>query len=129
MVDIPEQAVKAATEQFNTSDMTLYDSYTKGQEAMVSRMLTAAAPYMSAPSRAQALEEILRELSGNPRQLIDMMASAIRVDGSDLCDGSWESLSYDRKQAWRGDTERALAAVKEYLTTRVGLSGGGNHGQ
>lgn len=47
MVEIPEQAVKAALEQFNTSDMTLYDSYTKGQEATVRRMLAAAAPYMS----------------------------------------------------------------------------------
>ena len=75
------------------------------------------------PARELALEEaarkLINELSGNTGELIDMMASAIRADGSDLCDGAWESLSDDRKLAWRGDAERALAAVKEYLTTRA----------
>jgi len=73
------------------------------------RILSALEP---TAARSQALEEaahnLINELSGNTGELIDMMASAIRADGSDLCDGAWESLSDDRKLAWRGDAERPL---------------------
>jgi hypothetical protein len=59
------------------------------------------------------------ELSGNTGGLIDKMAEAIR--GDTTCDDApwaapWAVLSEDRKIGWRGDAERALAAVKEYLT-------------
>ncbi len=57
------------------------------------------------------------ELSGNPGELIDKMADAIRGD-TVLDDTPWETLSEDRKIGWRGDAERALAVVKEYLTAR-----------
>ncbi|TDR27815.1 hypothetical protein [Aquamicrobium defluvii] len=68
------------------------------------------------------------ELSGNPGELIDKMADAIRGD-TVLDDTPWETLSEDRKVGWRGDAERALAVVKEYLTsqaaTALRLSAGG----
>ncbi len=69
------------------------------------------------------------ELSGNPGELIDKMADAIRGD-TVLDDTPWEMLSEDRKIGWRGDAERALAVVKEYLTsqaaTALRLSAGGS---
>ena len=55
------------------------------------------------------------ELSGNTGGLIDKMAEAIRGDTTSD-DTPWAVLSEDRKIGWRGDAERALAAVKEYLT-------------
>ena len=55
------------------------------------------------------------ELSGNTGGLIDRMAEAIRGDTTSD-DTPWAVLSEDRKIGWRGDAERALAAVKEYLT-------------
>lgn len=119
---MPGQCDKLVPDVFDTPE----EAKAAAQADYEKRVLSALEP---SSAREQAMEEILRELSRNPRQLIDMVASAIRDNGGDLCDGSWESLSYDRKQAWRGDAERALTAVKEYLTTRVGLSGGGNHGQ
>lgn len=68
------------------------------------------------------------ELSGDPGELIDKMADAIRGD-TVLDDTPWEMLSEDRKIGWRGDAERALAVVKEYLTsqaaTALRLSAGG----
>lgn len=48
--------------------------------------------------------------------LREKVAEAIRADGSDLCDAPWETLSADRKIGWLGDADRALAAVKDYLT-------------
>lgn len=45
------------------------------------------------------------------------VAEAIRGDGSDLCDTPWETLSADRKVGWLGDADRALAVVKDYMTT------------
>ncbi|EXL09731.1 Lar family restriction alleviation protein [Aquamicrobium defluvii] len=69
------------------------------------------------------------ELSGDPGELIDKMAEAIRDWGSHYDDGPWETLPEDRKAGWRGDAERALAVVKEYLTsqaaTALRLSAGG----
>ncbi len=74
-------------------------------------------------ARSLALEEaarkLINELSGNPGELIDRMAEAIRDWGSHYDDGPWETLPEDRKAGWRGDAIRALAAVKEYLTTRA----------
>lgn len=68
------------------------------------------------------------ELSGNPGELIDKMADAIRGD-TIYDDTPWETLSEDRKVGWRDDAERALAVVKEYLTsqaaTALRLSAGG----
>lgn len=55
------------------------------------------------------------ELSGNTGGLIDKMAEAIRGDTTSD-DTPWAVLPEDRKIGWRGDAERALAAVKEYLT-------------
>jgi len=73
-------------------------------------------------AREQALHEaarnLINELSGNPGELIDKMAEAIRDWGSHYDDGPWETLPDDRKAGWRGDAERALAVVKEYLTAR-----------
>jgi len=86
--------------------------------------LQAAVPFLSQPSAARelALEEaahnLINELSGNPGELIDKMAEAIRDWGSHYDDGPWETLPEDRKAGWRGDAERALAVVKEYLTAR-----------
>lgn len=57
-------------------------------------------------------------LSGDTGELIDRMAAAIRDWGSHYDDGPWETLPEDRKAGWRGDAERALAVVKEYLTAR-----------
>lgn len=64
------------------------------------------------------LAAFLKELSGNPGELIDRMAAAIRDWGSHYDDGPWETLPEDRKAGWRGDAERALAVVKDYLTAR-----------
>lgn len=55
------------------------------------------------------------ELSGNTGELIDKMAEAIRGDTTSD-DTPWAALSEDRKIGWRGDAERALAAIKDYLT-------------
>ena len=68
-------------------------------------------------------EAVLSELSGNPSELRDQVASAIRDDGSDLSDTPWEILSDDRKTWWRGDADRAIAAVKNYLITKAALEG------
>jgi len=77
---------------------------------------------MDKSPRSQALEEaahnLINELYGNPGELIDKMAEAIRDWGSHYDDGPWETLPEDRKAGWRGDAERALAVVKEYLTAR-----------
>ncbi|MFC4624196.1 hypothetical protein ACFO1V_02970 [Daeguia caeni] len=64
------------------------------------------------------LAAFLNDLSGENGELIDRMAAAIRDWGSHYDDGPWEALSEDRKAGWRGDAERALAVVKEYLTAR-----------
>ncbi|WP_313031788.1 hypothetical protein [Brucella sp.] len=64
------------------------------------------------------LAAFLNDLSGENGELIDMMAAAIRDWGSHYDDGPWETLSEDRKAGWRGDAERALAVVKDYLTAR-----------
>ena len=61
--------------------------------------------------------EVGAELSGIPGELIDKMAEAIRGDTTSD-DTPWATLSEDRKIGWRGDAERALAVVKEYLTAR-----------
>lgn len=73
------------------------------------------------------------ELSGNPGELIDKMADAIRGD-TIYDDTPWETLSEDRKVGWRDDAERALAVVKEYLTSQAATAlrlsaGGGEKGQ
>lgn len=83
-------------------------------DIMRDRILSALEP---SAARELAFEEILRELSGNPGELIDMMAEAIRGD-TVYDDTPWATLSEDRKIGWRGDAERALAVVKEYLTAR-----------
>jgi len=70
----------------------------------------------AAPEGQQPVAEAV-EPSGNTGELIDKMAEAIRGDtASD--DTPWATLSEDRKIGWRGDAERALAVVKEYLTAR-----------
>jgi len=85
--------------------------------------MTAKLPTLQ-PSAARelALEKaahnLINELSGNPGELIDKMAEAIRDWGSHYDDGPWETLPEDRKAGWRSDAERALAVVKEYLTAR-----------
>lgn len=66
-------------------------------------------------------EAVLSELSGNPSELRDQVASAIRDDGSVLGGTPWEILSDDRKAWWRGDADRAIAAVKNYLITKAAL--------
>lgn len=90
--------------------------YVRADLAILSALEPSAA-------RELALEEaahnLINELSGNPGELIDKMAEAIRDWGSHYDDGPWETLPEDRKAGWRGDAERALAAVKEYLTTRA----------
>jgi hypothetical protein len=60
---------------------------------------------------------VKHELSGNTRELIDRMAEAIRGDTTSD-DTPWATLSEDRKIGWRGDADRALAVVKDYLTAR-----------
>ncbi len=71
----------------------------------------------AAPEGQQPVAEAV-EPSGNTGELIDKMAEAIRGDTvSD--DTPWATLSEDRKIGWRGDAERALAVVKEYLTARL----------
>ncbi|MCO7727820.1 hypothetical protein NJB93_14610 [Brucella intermedia] len=72
----------------------------------------------AAPEGRQPVADALK-LSGNTGELIDKMAEAIRDWGSHYDDGPWETLPEDRKAGWRGDAERALAVVKEYLTTRA----------
>lgn len=74
----------------------------------------AAEAFLSTRSRTGAVKV---ELSGNTGELIDKMAEAIRGDTTSD-DTPWATLSEDRKIGWRGDAERALAVVKEYLTTR-----------
>jgi len=76
----------------------------------------AAEAFLSALSRTGAVKV---ELSGNSGELIDRMAEAIRDWGSHYDDGPWETLPEDRKAGWRGDAERALAVVKEYLMARA----------
>lgn len=49
-------------------------------------------------------------------RLRDPVAEAIRGDGSDFADGPWETLPEKNKHGWRGDADRALAVVKDYLT-------------
>lgn len=71
----------------------------------------------AAPEGQQPVADAL-ELSSNPGELIDKMADAILDWGSHYDDGPWETLPEDRKAGWRGDAERALAVVKEYLTAR-----------
>jgi len=63
------------------------------------------------------LAAFLKELSGIPGELVDLVAAAIR--GATTSDDTpWATLSEDRKEGWRGDAERALTVVKEYLTAR-----------
>lgn len=64
-------------------------------------------------------EAMLRKLSGNTGELRDAVAAAIRADGSDICDGQWETLPEANRLGWRGDAERAIAAVKDYLTAQA----------
>lgn len=67
---------------------------------------------------APVWREFGSELSGNTGELVDKVAEAIR--GDTTCDDTpWAVLSEDRKIGWRGDAERALAAVKEYLTAHT----------
>lgn len=56
MTTLPEEAVKAALEQLHIIDMTIYDNYTKGQEAMVRRALTAALPFLPVQGAVKKLE-------------------------------------------------------------------------
>lgn len=73
------------------------------------------------PADATGLAERLRlaasrkELSGIPGELRDKIAEAIRGDGS-LDDRPWEALPEERKDWWREDADRVLAAIKDYLT-------------
>ena len=54
-----------------------------------------------------------------PDSLIDKVAEAIRNDGGDYNEPAWAALPEDRKAGWRGDAERALAVVKDYLTAEL----------
>lgn len=74
------------------------------------------------PETIKVAEEL--QLSGISGELVDAVASSIRADGSDLCDGAWSAVPEASKSGWRGDAIRALAAlvkmrpvVKEYLTS------------
>jgi len=58
------------------------------------------------------LAAFLKELSGNPGELIDRMAEAIRGDTTPD-ETPWALLPEDRKIGWRGDAERALAGGQE----------------
>lgn len=78
-------------------------------------MAEAAITAYLASQPAQAVKA-LDELSGNTGELQDVVACAIRADGSDLCDSPWETLPDDMKHGWRGDADRAIQAVKDYLT-------------
>lgn len=64
---------------------------------------------------AQAYDREDAAQRGDTGELIDKMAEAIRGDTTSD-DAPWATLSEDRKIGWRGDAERALAVVKEYLT-------------
>ncbi|MCH6203402.1 hypothetical protein L3V16_06055 [Brucella ciceri] len=83
----------------------------------MAELLEEAATALAA--RDAELTAVKAALSGDTGELIDMMAEAIRDWGSHYDDGPWETLPEDRKAGWRDDAERALAAVKEYLTTRA----------
>lgn len=48
--------------------------------------------------------------------LIDRVAQAIRNEPGMPDETPWGRLSDDRKRGWRGDAERALAVVNDYLT-------------
>ncbi len=81
-----------------------------------------AAP--NAPMDAVGLAQDEVELSGISGELIDLVAEAIRADGSDLCDGAWAAVPETSKMGWREDAVRALNAlinarpvVKDFLTT------------
>jgi hypothetical protein len=69
------------------------------------------------------VDAVMGELSGNSSELRDQVASAIRGDGSDVGDTPWEILSDERKTGWRGDADRAIAAVKDYLITKAVIEG------
>ncbi len=133
-------AGQSDSSDYHSSYQNMFEAKAAAQADYEARILSALEPSagdmgnpitldigkpITAPSAARelALEEaahnLINELSGNPGELIDKMAEAIRDWGSHYDDGPWETLPEDRKAGWRGDAERALAAVKEYLTTRA----------
>lgn len=69
--------------------------------------------------RTEASAAVKVELSGITGELREAVAEAIRADGSDMDDTPWETLSDERKIGWLGDADRALAVVKDYLTTHA----------
>lgn len=47
-------------------------------------------------------------MSKKQRPLNDVIAEAIRGDGSDLCDQPWATLTKERKTGWLGDANRVI---------------------
>lgn len=45
------------------------------------------------------------------RPLRDMVAEAIRADGTDLCDRPWSQLPPDIKAGWLADADRAINCI------------------
>ncbi len=45
------------------------------------------------------------------RSLRDMVAEAIRGDGTDLCDRPWDQLPKEIKEGWLGDADRAINCI------------------
>jgi hypothetical protein len=45
------------------------------------------------------------------RALNDIVAEAIRADGSDLCDQPWAQLSAEKKAGWIADADRAIDCI------------------
>lgn len=105
----------------NCGGMNCRWSYGPFCEAIAIQMMQVDGARILAPGQLDpyTIAQVMAELSGNPGELLDAVASAIRGDGSDLCDTPWETLSDERKTGWRGDAERAIAVVKDFLTTRA----------
>ncbi|WP_340584027.1 hypothetical protein [Brucella pseudintermedia] len=121
-----------AAVRVNIDESALHTLWTMGNcrlpfEQFKARVIAALEPAATCneslqvePAAPEAqLAAFLNDLSGENGELIDRMAAAIRDWGSHYDDGPWETLPEDRKAGWRGDAERALEVVKEYLTTRA----------
>ena len=122
-VKVPAEASKEMIEDGVLAyDLTGIDGgFINTAEDHVTFIWNAMAAHLSdlepaAPEGQQPVAKAV-ELSGNTGELIEKMAEAIRGDTTSD-DTPWATLSEDRKIGWRGDAERALAVVKEYLTAR-----------
>jgi hypothetical protein len=56
------------------------------------------------------------------RPLNDIVAEAIRADGSDLSAKPWSSLTAEKKAGWLGDADRAIAALANEMSAALTMA-------